>query len=71
MPKHGSWLNSAEIELSTLCEQCLDGRIPILARAQREIETWVGDRNQRVTEINWQFTTEDARIKLKSLEPKR
>ena len=69
-PKHGSWLNIAEIELSTLCGQCLDRRIPSLAQMQREIEAWVGDRNQRKTEINWQFTTEDARIKLKSLYPK-
>ena len=68
-PKHGSWLNIAEIELSTLCGQCLDRRIPSLAQMQREIEAWVGDRNQRQTEINWQFTTEDARIKLKSLYP--
>ena len=69
-PKHGSWLNIAEIELSTLCGQCLDRRIPSLAQMQREIEAWVGDRNQRQTEINWQFKTEDARIKLKSLYPK-
>ena len=69
-PKHGSWLNIPEIELSTLCGQCLDRRIPSLAQMQREIEAWVGDRNQRRTEINWQFTTEDARIKLKSLYPK-
>ena len=62
-PKHGSWLNIAEIELSTLCGQCLDRRIPSLAQMQREIEAWVGDRNQRQAEINWQFTTEDARIK--------
>ena len=68
-PKHGSWLNIAEIELSTLCGQCLDRRIPSLAQMQREIEAWVVDRNQRQTEINWQFTTEDARIKLKSLYP--
>ena len=69
-PKHGSWLNIAEIELSTLCGQCLDRRIPSLAQMQREIEAWVGDRNQRQTEINWQFKTEDARIKLKSLYQK-
>ena len=68
-PKHGSWLNIAEIELSALCGQCLDRRIPSLARMQREIEAWVVDRNQRHTEIDWQFKTEDARIKLKSLYP--
>ena len=69
-PTHGSWLNIAEIELSTLCGQCLDRRIPSLAQMQREIKAWVVDRNQRQTEINWQFTTVDARIKLKSLYPK-
>ena len=69
-PKHGSWLNIAEIELSALCGQCLDRRIPSLAGMQREIGAWVADRNQRQTEIDWQFKTEDARIKLKSLYPK-
>ena len=68
-PKHGSWLNIAEIELSALCGQCLDRRIPSLAGMQREIGAWVADRNQRQTEIDWQFKTEDARIKLKSLYP--
>ncbi len=66
-PKHGSWLNIAEIELSALCGQCLDRCIPSLAGMQREIGAWVVDRNQRPTEINWQFKTEDAPIKLKSL----
>ena len=68
-PKHGSWLNIAEIELSTLCGQCLDRRIPSLQKMSDEIEAWVTDRNQRRTEINWQFRTEDARIKLQSLYP--
>ncbi len=68
-PKHGSWLNIVEIELSTLCGQYLDRRIPSLARMQRETEAWVVDRNQRQTEINWQFKTEDTRIKLKNLYP--
>ena len=68
-PKHGSWLNIAEIELSALCGQCLDRRIPSLAGMQREIGAWVVDRNQRKTEIDWQFKTEDARIKLTSLYP--
>ena len=68
-PKHGSWLNIAEIELSTLCGQCLDHRIPSLAGMQHEVAAWVGARNQRQTEINWQFKMEDARIKLKSLYP--
>ena len=69
-PKHGSWLNIAEIELSALCGQCLNRRIPSLAGMQREIGAWVVDRNQRKTEIDWQFKTEDARIKLKSLYPR-
>ncbi len=68
-PRHGSWLNIDEIELSALCGQCLHRRIPCLAKMQREIEAWVVDRNQRQTEINWQFNTEDAWIKLKSPYP--
>ena len=68
-PKHGSWLNIAEIELSALCGQCLDRRIPSLQEMSEEVEAWVTDRNQRGIEINWQFRTEDARIKLKSLYP--
>ena len=66
----GGRLNTSGSELSALCGQFLDRRIPSLAGMQREIGAWIVDRNQRKTEINWQFKTEDARIKLKSLYPK-
>jgi hypothetical protein len=69
-PKHGSWLNVAEIELSVLQKQCLNRRIPDKAIMQSEIAAWEGDRNNRPSKIDWQFTTSDARIKLKHLYPK-
>ena len=69
-PKHGSWLNIAEIELSALCGQCLNRRIPDLAIMRQQINAWEQDRNNRQSKIDWQFTTRDARIKLKSLYPK-
>ncbi len=68
-PKHGSWLNMAEIELSVLCEQCLDRRLPDQATLAREVESWEQERNGTGTTIDWRFTTEDARIKLKRLYP--
>ena len=68
-PKHGSWLNMAEIELSVLCRQCLDRRIDCQQKMIDEIATWEDDRNKRQTKIDWQFTTPDARIKLKRLYP--
>ena len=68
-PKHGSWLNIAESELSILTQQCLDRRIPDAAFLRREVTAWYGARNQRHKLVNWQFTTEDARIKLKRLYP--
>lgn len=68
-PKHGSWLNMAEIELSVLQGQCLDRRIPTMAMLQSEVAAWERDRNNRPNKINWQFTTSDARIKLKRLYP--
>lgn len=68
-PKHGSWLNMAEIELSVLKGQCLDRRIPDMATMQAEVAAWTTDRNNRTRTINWQFTTADARIKLKRLYP--
>jgi hypothetical protein len=68
-PKHGSWLNIAEIELSALKGQCLDRRMPDIATVQTEVETWEMHRNNRPKPINWQFTTKDARIKLKKLYP--
>jgi len=69
-PKHGSWLNMAEIELSVLKGQCLDRRIPDMARMQSEVAAWEKERNNRANKINWQFTASDARIKLKRLYPK-
>lgn len=69
-PKRGSWLNIAEIELSALSTQCLDRRLPDLHALQHEILAWENDRNNREITINWQFTTADARIKLRHLYPK-
>lgn len=69
-PKHGSWLNIAEIELSALSRQCLDRRIPDITAMRREVAAWQRHRNQRGAPINWRFTTEDARIKLTRLYPK-
>ena len=68
-PKHGSWLNMAEIELSVLAEQCLDRRLPDRATLQREVAAWEQDRNAATRTINWRFTTADARITLKHLYP--
>jgi hypothetical protein len=69
-PKHGSWLNIAEIELSVMAAQCLGNRIPSLERLNYELFAWETYRNAKHNLVNWQFTTEDARIKLKSLYPK-
>jgi hypothetical protein len=69
-PKHGSWLNMAEIELSALNGQCLDRRIPDLVTMQSHISAWETDRNNRQSKINWHFATSNARIKLKHLYPK-
>jgi len=69
-PKHGSWLNVAEIELSALNGQCLNRRIPDIDLMRREVAAWELDRNNRATTIDWRFTTEDARIKLKRIYPK-
>ncbi len=68
-PKHGSWLNMAEIELSVLTGQCLDRRIPSKDVLIKEVVAWEKRRNQISNKIDWQFTTEDARIKLKRLYP--
>ena len=68
-PKHGSWLNVAEIELSVLSRQCLRGRIPNATALTDQIEAWESDRNNKATKVNWHFTTEDARVKLKKLYP--
>jgi DDE superfamily endonuclease len=68
-PKHGSWLNMAEIELRVLQRQCLDRRIPDQEMLTREVAVWEHKRNQDAVKVNWRFTTEDARIKLKKLYP--
>lgn len=68
-PKHGSWLNMAETELSILSRQCLDRRLESRDILTREAATWEHDRNTREAKIDWQFTTTDARIKLKRLYP--
>jgi hypothetical protein len=68
-PKHGSWLNMAEIELSALQRQCLDRRLGDRATMEREVAAWVTARNGTTTTIDWRFTTADARIKLKRLYP--
>ena len=68
-PKHGSWLNMAETELSVLSRQCLDRRIDSRDLMSQEIALWQKDRNAAETRINWQFKTADARIKLKRLYP--
>jgi DDE superfamily endonuclease len=68
-PKHGSWLNMAEIELSVLARQCLDQRLDSSAKVRQEVEAWELERNEQQVEIKWQFTTPDARIKLRRLYP--
>jgi len=68
-PKHGSWLNMAEIALGVLAGQCLDRRLPDQATHAREVAAWEADRNAATTTIDWRFTTADARIKLKHLYP--
>ena len=69
-PKHGSWLNMAEPELSVLSRQCLSRRIEHIDEIKQEVEQWACLRNQKQKGIDWQFTTDDARIKLKHLYPK-
>jgi transposase len=68
-PKHGSWLNMAEIEFSVLSRQCLSGYIPDLATLAGETLAWETERNTNVATVDWRFTTADARIKLKKLYP--
>jgi hypothetical protein len=68
-PKHGSWLNMAEIELSVLARQCLDRRIPDAALLKRSVAAWQTRRNQAQVKVDWRFTSADARIKLKRLYP--
>ena len=68
-PKHGSWLNMAEIELNVLMGQCLNRRIDTIEEIEREVKAWQEYRNNKKAKINWQFATEDARIKLRRLYP--
>lgn len=69
-PKHGSWLNIAEIELSALTRQCLDRRIEDLDTLNTELSAWQNATNTDQRQVNWQFTTHDARIKLRHLYPR-
>lgn len=68
-PKHGSWLDMAESELGVLASQCLDRRIPNKQTLKREVAAWQKHRNKHHAKANWQFTTADARVKLKNLYP--
>jgi transposase len=68
-PKHGSWLNMAEIELHVLNGQCLDRHIPTIEKIKAEVEAWQKHRNNKKSKIIWQFTNEQARVKLKRLYP--
>lgn len=68
-PKHGSWLNMAETELSVLARQCLDRRLESKALLAQQVAIWEKERNQACTKIDWRFTTQDARVKLKRLYP--
>jgi len=66
-PKHGSWLNMAEIEIGVLAEQCLDRRIPDADTLKSEVAAWEASRNEQKATVDWQFTTAAARVKLKRL----
>ena len=68
-PKHGSWLNMAEIEIHVLNGQCLNRRIATMCEIKKEVEAWQKARNNKNAKINWQFTNDQARIKLKRLYP--
>ncbi len=68
-PKHGSWLNMAELELSVLQRQCLRQRLPDRGATEREVSAWSRRRNDQTKRIDWQFTTADARIRLRRLYP--
>ena len=68
-PKHGSWLDMAESELGVLSSQCLSRRIPDKQTLQTEVAAWQDYRNKHHAKANWQFTTDDARVKLKRLYP--
>jgi hypothetical protein len=68
-PTHGSWLDMAEVELAVLSSQCLDRRIPDITTLTAEVAAWEQERNRTATAIDWRFTTQDARVRLKRLYP--
>ena len=68
-PKHGSWLNMAEIEISVLQRQCINRRIPDQDTLKQEVDAWQKERNQKKAKVNWRFTVDEARIKLVKLYP--
>ncbi len=68
-PKHGSWLNMAQMELSLVTPECLHQRIPAQERLQQEVAAWAAEGNAKATQVDWRFTTEDARIQLQRLYP--
>ena len=68
-PVHGSWLNMVEIEIFVLVRQCLKRRLPDMKRLEREAEAWCEERNRIGASVDWRFSTEEARIKLRSLYP--
>ncbi len=68
-PKHGSWLNMAEIELHVLNGQCLNRHIADIKKIKEEVQAWQSSRNNKNSKINWQFTNKEARVKLKKLYP--
>jgi hypothetical protein len=68
-PKHGSWLNMAELEIGVMSRQCLGRRLPTIEKMANEVQAWVTERNNHKTTVHWQFATADARIKLRRLYP--
>lgn len=68
-PKHGSWLNMAEIEFSAIKRQAIKNRIADKEKLEKKVSLWQEKRNQKQVKVNWQFTTKDARVKLKNLYP--
>ncbi len=68
-PKHGSWLNMAEIEINVMVQQCLNRRLETVAQVAQQVAAWQADRDRLEAKIDWQFTTGDARIRLKRLYP--
>jgi hypothetical protein len=68
-PKHGSWLNVAEVELAALGKQCVGGRVPDQESLSKRTKTWESERNKAKVKVDWQFRTADARIKLRRLYP--